>query len=231
MKFSSQFWVLVVLISFLYCVVQPFIANARHVTTLRPKQNGRHFADDIFQSLFLNKTYYLGSFPLKFVTKGPIDNKSTLVQVMAWSRTNNKPLFELMMASFTDAYTPHSISKSQMQYWEIWIRNCLMCHILPTRNQVTQLAERHERQSLSGLCSQHDSCRLPGDARSAAVVMFAYCTWNNWPQAQQGMMTSSNRNNFRVIGHFRGEFIGRRWIPHTKASDAELWCFLWSAPE
>ena len=21
------------------------------------------------------------------------------------------------------------------------------------------------------------------------------------------------------------------WIPHTKASDAELWCFLWSAPE
>ena len=21
-----------------------------------------------------------------------------------------------------------------------------------------------------------------------------------------------------------------RWIPHTKASDAELWCFLWSAP-
>ena len=22
-----------------------------------------------------------------------------------------------------------------------------------------------------------------------------------------------------------------RWIPHTKARDAELWCFLWSAPE
>ena len=22
-----------------------------------------------------------------------------------------------------------------------------------------------------------------------------------------------------------------RWIPHTKASDAELWCLLWSAPE
>ena len=26
-----------------------------------------------------------------------------------------------------------------------------------------------------------------------------------------------------------GEFIGPRWIPRTKASDAELWCFLWSA--
>ena len=23
----------------------------------------------------------------------------------------------------------------------------------------------------------------------------------------------------------------RRWIPHTKASDVELWCFRWSVPE
>ena len=28
-----------------------------------------------------------------------------------------------------------------------------------------------------------------------------------------------------------GVFAGHRWIPRTKASDAELWCFLWSAPE
>ena len=28
-----------------------------------------------------------------------------------------------------------------------------------------------------------------------------------------------------------GEFTGDRWIPRTKASDAELWCFLWSASE
>ena len=27
------------------------------------------------------------------------------------------------------------------------------------------------------------------------------------------------------------KFTGHRWIPHTKASDAELWCFLWSVPE
>ena len=45
------------------------------------------------------------------------------------------------------------------------------------------------------------------------------------------MMTSSNGNVFRVTGHLCGEFTGPRWIPHTKASDAELWCFLWSAPE
>ena len=45
--------------------------------------------------------------------------------------------------------------------------------------------------------------------------------------------TGENRTNgniFRVTGHLCGEFTGHRWIPHTKASDAELWCFLWSAP-
>ena len=28
-----------------------------------------------------------------------------------------------------------------------------------------------------------------------------------------------------------GESTGDCWIPLTKASDAEVWCFLWSAPE
>ena len=45
------------------------------------------------------------------------------------------------------------------------------------------------------------------------------------------MMTSSNGNILRVTGHLCGEFTGPRWIPHTKASDAEFWCLLWSAPE
>ena len=45
------------------------------------------------------------------------------------------------------------------------------------------------------------------------------------------MMTSSNGNIFRVTGHLCGEFTGPRLIPRTKASDEELWCFLWSASE
>ena len=38
-------------------------------------------------------------------------------------------------------------------------------------------------------------------------------------------------NNFRVTGPLCGEFTGHRCIPLTKACDAELWCFLWPAPE
>ena len=45
------------------------------------------------------------------------------------------------------------------------------------------------------------------------------------------MVTSSNGNLFRVTGHLCGEFTGHRWISRTKASDAEFWFFLWSAPE
>ena len=45
------------------------------------------------------------------------------------------------------------------------------------------------------------------------------------------MMTSSSCKIFRVTGHLCGEFTGHRWIPRTKASDAELWFFLWSTHE
>ena len=47
------------------------------------------------------------------------------------------------------------------------------------------------------------------------------------------MMTSWNRNIFRVTGLLCGEFIDCSPVnsSHTKASDAELWCFLWSASE
>ena len=38
-------------------------------------------------------------------------------------------------------------------------------------------------------------------------------------------MTSSNGNIFRVAA----SLWGHGWFPLTKASDAELWCFLWSA--
>ena len=36
--------------------------------------------------------------------------------------------------------------------------------------------------------------------------------------------------HFRVTGHLCREFTSHRWITRTKANNAELWCFLWSAP-
>ena len=45
------------------------------------------------------------------------------------------------------------------------------------------------------------------------------------------MMTSSNGNIFRVTNALCGEFSGHPWIPRTKASGAEFWCFYLSTPE
>ena len=45
------------------------------------------------------------------------------------------------------------------------------------------------------------------------------------------MMTSSNGSTFRVNGPLCGEFTCHRWIPLTKANDAEICSFLWSVPQ
>ena len=72
---------------------------------------------------------------------------------------------------------------------------------------------------------------------SVKVWLSASCEWNiDWfhvctQLVPCNMMTSSNGNIFCAAGHLCGEFTGPRWIPRTKASDAELWCFLWSASE
>ena len=46
--------------------------------------------------------------PLKFVPKGPFDNKAALVQLMAWRRIGEKPVSEPMLTRLADAYMQHS---------------------------------------------------------------------------------------------------------------------------
>ena len=70
------------------------------VNTLRSRQNGRHFADDIFKCIFLNENVSISiKISLKFVRKGPMDNIPALVQIMAWRRLGDKPLYEPMLVS------------------------------------------------------------------------------------------------------------------------------------
>ena len=86
-------------------------ANCGCLSTINssaPGQNGHHFADDNFSWIFLNENVRISiKISLKFVPKGPIDNKSALVQVMAWRRTGDKPLPEPVLTQFTDAYMRH----------------------------------------------------------------------------------------------------------------------------
>ena len=88
------------------------------VNSLRPKQNGRHFADDIFKSIFLNENVWISiKISLKFVLKGPINDIPALVQIMAWRRPGDKPLSEPMLVSL-----PMHICVTRAQ----WVKRVLL---------------------------------------------------------------------------------------------------------
>ena len=70
------------------------------VNSLRQRQNGRHFTDDIFKCIFLNENIWTSlKISLKFVPKGGINNIPSLVQIMAWRQPGDKPLSERIMFS------------------------------------------------------------------------------------------------------------------------------------
>ena len=78
-----------------------------------------------------------------------------------------------------------------------------------------------------GKCSNFDVVFVIQFNRIATVMLHA-CMINAF---RWSMMTSSTGNILRVSGPLCGEFTGHRWIPLKNASDTELWCLRWSAPE
>ena len=68
------------------------------LNTLRPRQNGGHFPDDIFKCIFLFENAWIW-ISLKFVPKVRVNNIPALVQIMAWRRIGDKPLSEPMMVN------------------------------------------------------------------------------------------------------------------------------------
>ena len=88
--------------------------SSNTINTLRPRQNDRHFREDIFNWMFLNENILISSskVSLKFVPKGLIDKITTLVHIMAWHQTGDKSLSEPMMAWVVEAYMPHLASIS-----------------------------------------------------------------------------------------------------------------------
>ena len=88
-------------------------ANAipRTYKTLRPRQSGHLFPDNIFKSIFLKEYVWISiDFSLMFVPKGPIDNIPALVQIMACRRIDDKPLSEPRVTRFNEAYMRHPVS-------------------------------------------------------------------------------------------------------------------------
>ena len=76
------------------------------------RQNGRHFADNIFNRIFLNENVWIPiKISLKFVPKGPINNITALVQIMAWRCPGDKPLSESMMLVYWRIYASPGLNE------------------------------------------------------------------------------------------------------------------------
>ena len=87
--------------------------------TLRPRQNGQHFADNILKCIFLNENVWIPvKISLNVVPKGPINNIPALVQIMAWRCPGDKPLSDPMVVSLFR----HIICVTRSQ----WVKNTLL---------------------------------------------------------------------------------------------------------
>ena len=65
---------------------------------IEAEKKDRHFADDPFKRIFLNKTVEISiEISLKFAPKGQINNIPALVQILAWRHPGDKPLSETIM--------------------------------------------------------------------------------------------------------------------------------------
>ena len=72
----------------------------KHFNILRPRQNGRRFAENTFKRFIVNENVgNLIELSLKFIPKSPINSIPALVQIMAWCWSGDKPLSEQMMVS------------------------------------------------------------------------------------------------------------------------------------
>ena len=81
-----------------------------HINTLKQRQNGRHFADDIFKYIILNENIWIAiNISLKFVSEGHINNIPALFEIMAWRR---HVIIRTNDVELTGAYMRHSTSVS-----------------------------------------------------------------------------------------------------------------------
>ena len=81
-----------------------------HITTWRPRQNCRHFADDIFKGIFWMKIIiFVWNFTEMCFSMFRINNIPVLVQITAWRRPWDKPLSEQIMFN----------SLTHICYWRI----------------------------------------------------------------------------------------------------------------
>ena len=97
-------------------------SNKNYLNALGPRQNGRHFTDDISKCIFLNENVWiLNTITAKFVSNGWINNIPVMVQIMAWRRPADKPLSEPMIVRLAAIHIcvtwPQWVNSGIIKHW------------------------------------------------------------------------------------------------------------------
>ena len=82
-----------------------FTIILNHVVKNLGKETLKYFADNTIKCIFIvfrSNLWHVMKISWKFVSNGPIDDKSSFVQAVAWSRIGSKLLPEQMMTYFTN---------------------------------------------------------------------------------------------------------------------------------
>ena len=113
--------------------------------TLRQRQNGLHFADDMFRYMFLNeKLCVLIKTSPKFVPKGPIKNNPKLVYIMAWPWNRDKALSEPVMHGLIHSHIYESLGLNELTWNKITnILQCIFSNAFSYENLILFLYRWH----------------------------------------------------------------------------------------
>ena len=112
-----------------------YIARPQCVNTLRPRQNGRHFPDDIFECIFLNENVFISiKISLKFVPKGQINN------ICCWSAPSHYlnqgwevywRIYASLGLNELNATYVDTIKRSSMLDQRVWLSSIQYCATQP----------------------------------------------------------------------------------------------------
>ena len=153
----------------------------------------------------------------KFVPKGPIDNKSALVQVMAWRWTGQKPLPEAILIQFTDTCMWHLWEMNELIWWTL---------VKTRKKWICDIFQHNSRNLHSWLCTESSS-----HLHLVFISHFIFNITDNpnpsllthwpWPHLVQG-----HTKNINIIFHL---VPSRKMICYTdKLFFIELYNGIWS---
>ena len=149
------------------------------VNPLRPRQNGRHFAGDIFKCIFLNENVWIPiKISQKFVPKDPINNIPALVQIMAWRRPGDKPLSEPMVVILP---THICVTRSQ------WVNSFESYHVRFLHWCIEQSIHSPGARSLNDLRAYN---RGRTDNITTAKKVQKACAYFKWFTVHESMLRS-----------------------------------------